>query len=100
MQDSVFHPGESLTVHEAKTVLEQGLCAIEAGQREINLGSLSIVDSSAVAVMLMWQRTALKHTAPLMFKQTPDKVRRLIQLYGVTELLSLDLSSSDKKASG
>lgn len=92
MQEFVFHLGESLTVHEAKLVLEQGLCAIEAGQREISLGSLVTVDSSVVAVMLMWQRTALKHATPLIFTQIPEKVRRLIQLYGVMELLSLEES--------
>jgi phospholipid transport system transporter-binding protein len=89
MSDSLapLHSLTSLTVVNAKAVLEQGLAAIEAGQDTIDLGKLDAVDSGAVSVMLAWRRAAQKAGQPLHLKNLPPNLKSLTKLYGVCDLL-------------
>ncbi len=54
---------------------------------EIQAGSLSEFDSSALAVLLGCRREAESLSKSLKFKQFPAKLRELAMLYGVSELL-------------
>lgn len=82
-----YRPAHSLTVNNAKTVLEDGLQAIARGQSEIDLGGLTVVDSAAVATMLAWARAARGAGKSLGFTHIPANLQSLADLYGVTELL-------------
>jgi len=86
----MFRPEQNLTVRNAAAVLQQGLQAIAAGQREIDLASLTAVDSSAVAVLLAWQRASRELGRPLAFRHFPVNLQSLIELYGVEALLAPD----------
>lgn len=84
----MFRPSHSLTVSNAKLALEAGLRAIAGGETEIDLGDVVAVDSAAVATLLAWQCAALNQGLSLHFSSLPSNLESLIDLYGVTDLLS------------
>ena len=79
----------SLAISDAKSVLQKGLDAIKSGQYIFDLGNIQTADSSCIAVMLAWQRAALKASTQLQFINTPTSILTLAALYGVTDLLGL-----------
>ncbi|MEB0011704.1 STAS domain-containing protein [Glaciimonas sp. Gout2] len=84
----MFRPSHSLTVSNAKLALEAGLRAIAGGETEIDLGDVVAVDSAAVATLLAWQCAALNQGLSLHFSSLPANLESLIDLYGVSDLLS------------
>ena len=93
----MFRPSHSLTVSNAKLALEAGLRAIAGGETEIDLGDVVAVDSAAVATLLAWQCAALNQGLSLHFSSLPSNLESLIDLYGVTDLLS---SATEPVATG
>jgi phospholipid transport system transporter-binding protein len=83
----MYRPAPALTVQNAMLVLEQGLRAIAAGQKEIDLADLARVDSSAVSVLLAWERAGRAKGCQLLFLNVPHNLRGLVDLYGVSDLL-------------
>jgi phospholipid transport system transporter-binding protein len=77
----------ALTLQTARAALEQGCAAIRAGQAVFDLGAVKAVDSSAVAVLLAWQRTAQKAGLVLSFRNLPESLLSLATLYGVDAFL-------------
>ncbi len=80
---------KALNYANAKALLQEGLGAVAGGEQEIDLGALSQVDSASIAVMLAWQRAALKSGKSIRFLNVPPNLISLAELYGVTELLNL-----------
>jgi phospholipid transport system transporter-binding protein len=76
-----------LSFQTASAALEQGYAAIQAGTTEFDLGSVGAADSSAVALLLAWQRRARAAGQPLVYLNVPASLRKLASLYGVDELL-------------
>jgi phospholipid transport system transporter-binding protein len=84
----MFRPTSALTFDNAAAMLEAGLQAIASGQNEIDLAGLTAVDSSAVAVLLAWQRSASEKGVLLHLHQAPSNLQSLMGLYGLNGLLS------------
>jgi len=84
----MFQPPSSLTLHNAGSVLQDGLRAIAAGQTVIDLSQVVAVDSAAVALLLAWRRAAGARGAALDFGRLPPNLDSLAQLYGVDALLA------------
>jgi len=84
----MFRPGSTLTVNNARAVLNAGLSALAAGQEKIDLADMSAVDSAAVATLLAWQRAARERGKPLVFVNFPANLQSLAELYGVADLLN------------
>ncbi|MCL1886888.1 MAG: STAS domain-containing protein [Betaproteobacteria bacterium] len=82
-------PISSLSLSNAKQVLQLGLKAIQNGQYEFDLSNITSTDSSSVAVMLAWQRAAQTASKQLQFRNTPANILSFAALYGVTDLLGL-----------
>ena len=78
-----------LTVDNARSMLAAGLQAIEGGQHSIDFGGLTTVDSAAVAVLLAWQRAAMRKAVTLSFINMPSMLCNLTDLYGVAGLLPM-----------
>jgi len=78
---------QALTFDNAKAALTQGCAAVAAGETEFDLGGVKAADSSALALMLAWQRRAQAQGRSLKFKNVPANVDALAKLYGVDELL-------------
>lgn len=83
----MYRPALTLTVHNAKTVLDAGLRAIAEGQVQFDLSELTVVDSAAVATLLAWQRAAQRKGSSLVFNNVPANLQSLADLYGIAELL-------------
>ncbi len=79
---------DTLTVANARAALAQGVAAIKAGKTVFDLGSVKQADSSAVAVLLAWQRAARKAGAALSYINIPASLTSLAALYGVDSFLA------------
>lgn len=88
MAPDVYQPGTSLTLVHARRELEAGLQALAGGQESMDLAGVREVDSSAVALLLAWQRAAATRGRPLMIANLPENLRSLADLYGVSDQLS------------
>ncbi len=55
----------------------------------INFAALERVDSSAVAVLLEWQRRAKTARCQLILLNLPSNLAQLITVYGVAKLLDI-----------
>lgn len=80
---------QEFSLRNAVSVSETGLQAIHAGSEQIDMSTLKVVDSSAVAVMLAWQREAQSSNRQLQFIGVPASLMSLISLYGLTDFFDL-----------
>ncbi len=80
---------KDLNFANAKALLQEGRGAVAGGEQEYDLSALSQVDSASVAVMVAWQRAAIKSGKTIRFLNAPPNLVSLAKLYGVTELLNL-----------
>lgn len=78
-----------MVMANARGLLEAGRSALGAAGGTVDLGAVSEADSSALAVMLGWMRTAQASGVRIAFANMPAGVRSLAELYGVAELLPL-----------
>ena len=78
-----------LIMDNARSLLEAGCAALQAGELVIDLGRVTEADSSALAVMLGWLRAGDLSRSTIKFANIPEGVRSLAELYGVAELLPL-----------
>ena len=74
-----------LTKKNAGSVLDAGMAALSSGQMAFDLAALERVDSSAVAVMVAWQRQATAKQQSIAFHDIPPALQSLISLYGLSE---------------
>lgn len=79
---------DALTFSSAREALDQGTAAISAGETVFDLGGVKAADSSAVALLLAWQRRAREAGHRLTFINVPDNVNKLSALYGVEPLVA------------
>jgi phospholipid transport system transporter-binding protein len=84
---SGFAAASSLTVASAKSALADGLARIAAGATAVDCAALTQFDSSALAVLLAWQRAAKTRGATLAILNLPPKLASLARAYGVDALV-------------
>jgi phospholipid transport system transporter-binding protein len=75
------------TLATASRLLAEARAALEAGVTEVDLGEVTDVDSSFLAVLFAWMREAKEHGRALQLRRAPDDLVSLARLYGVAELL-------------
>jgi phospholipid transport system transporter-binding protein len=78
---------DALTFQNAQAALEQGCAALSAGETVFDLAGVTSADSSALALMLAWQRRAQAQGRKLTFINVPGNVDALARLYGVDGLI-------------
>lgn len=78
-----------LVMANARGLLAAGRSALQSGEQVFDFSAVTEADSSAIAVMLGWLRSAEATRSTLRFAHIPAGVRSLAELYGVTELLPL-----------
>jgi phospholipid transport system transporter-binding protein len=78
---------DALTFQNAQAALEQGSAALSTGETVFDLGGVEAADSSALALMLAWQRRAQAQGRKLSFINVPANVDALARLYGVDGLI-------------
>jgi phospholipid transport system transporter-binding protein len=75
------------TLGQAAAILEQGSAQLREGVRVIDLGEVTDLDSSLLAMMLAWLREAKLQGSALSFARLPESLATIAGLYGVAELL-------------
>ena len=85
---SRFETAATLTHDSAKSALNAGLSRIAAGATEVDCAPLKQFDSSALAVLIAWQRAANARGAALAVVNLPSGLASLAQAYGVDTLLT------------
>jgi phospholipid transport system transporter-binding protein len=78
---------DALTFQNAPAAMEQGCAALAGGETVFDLGGVQSADSSALALMLAWQRRAQAQGRKLTFINVPANVDALARLYGVDGLI-------------
>lgn len=81
--------GNSLTNRNAAAVARDGLARVAQGEVQVDCSGLDQLDSSAVAVLLDWQRAAAARGQALVITGVPPQLAQLASLYGVDGLLGL-----------
>jgi phospholipid transport system transporter-binding protein len=84
---SRFECGATLTHASAKAALAAGLQRIAAGANGVDCASLAQFDSSALAVLLAWERAAQARGVKFEIVHLPAGLASLAQAYGVDTLL-------------
>nr|WP_216669023.1 STAS domain-containing protein [Paraburkholderia xenovorans] len=77
-----------MTHESASAALAAGLQRIAAGANGVDCAPLAQFDSSALAVLIAWQRAAQARRAPFEIVNLPAGLASLAQAYGVDTLLS------------
>lgn len=76
-----------VTLANVAQVLEEGLQQIRDGARTIDLGDVTELDSSLLAMLLAWLREAKRRNSEVAFANLPQGLETIAQLYGVDGLL-------------
>ncbi|PRX26340.1 phospholipid transport system transporter-binding protein [Paraburkholderia sp. BL18I3N2] len=84
---SRFECGATLTHASATAALGAGLQRIAAGATGVDCAPLAQFDSSALAVLLAWQRAAQARGATFEIVNLPAGLASLAQAYGVDTLI-------------
>ncbi|WP_321817568.1 MULTISPECIES: lipid asymmetry maintenance protein MlaB [unclassified Paraburkholderia] len=82
-----FAIGATLTHESANAALSAGLAQIKAGVTAVDCAPLKQFDSSALAVLIAWQRAARERGATLSVLNLPTALAALARAYGVDTLL-------------
>jgi phospholipid transport system transporter-binding protein len=76
-----------VTLANVAQVLQEGLQHIRDGARTVDLGQVTELDSSLLAMLLAWLREAKQRNAEVAFANLPQGLETIAQLYGVEGLL-------------
>ncbi len=76
-----------LTIDNITAVLEESARVFNGPQLTIDLAEVTEVDSSAVSLLLQWQRAARQAGRTVTFANLPANLKSLAVLYGVADLI-------------
>jgi phospholipid transport system transporter-binding protein len=76
-----------VTLANAARLLEEGRQHLAEGARTVDLGEVTELDSSLLALMLAWLRDARANKRELAFANLPQSLQTIARLYGVEELV-------------
>ena len=79
--------GGSITIHNVVAMVEQGIASFDRGGEIVDLSQIENVDSSAVSMLLEWQREAGRRKRKITFVNMPEKLKNLVRLYDLFELI-------------
>lgn len=79
----------AMTFSQAVVLREAVLDALDRDGLTIDLGQVQESDSTALSLLLEWQRGAKVRGWQVRYANLPDNLRSLAEVYGVLELLSL-----------
>lgn len=78
----------SITIDNVVSVVANGVALFDGAEVIIDLGRVTEADSAAVSLMLEWRREAARHHRKIRFLNMSRNLQSLVQLYGVSELMS------------
>lgn len=79
----------AMTLPGARILLDEGNAALAEAETLFDLAAVTDVDSSSIAVIFAWLRTAREQGKTVHIANPPKELLSLAEVYGVTELLPL-----------
>ena len=76
-----------VTLANVTRVLEEGRRHLEEGVQSVDLGEVTEMDSSLLALLLAWLRDAKARQQQVSFTNLPASLQTIARLYGVDHLL-------------
>ena len=76
-----------VTLANVAALLDEGRRHLAEGVRSVDLGEVTELDSSLLALALAWLREARAAKREVAFANAPEAMQTLARLYGVEELL-------------
>ena len=76
-----------LTIENITAVLDESERLFAAPEVVVDLAAVTEVDSSAVSLLLQWQRSARQGGRTIRYSNLPPNLKSLARLYGVAELI-------------
>ena len=85
--------GNQLRVSGALTIASAVALGEEAkphisGDVVVDLAAVTEVDSSALSLLFEWRRAAQRNNSHISFRNLPESLKSLAELYGVTDLVA------------
>jgi len=80
---------DDMSLANAVPLAELGIEAIERGDASFDLSAVRTCDSSALSVLLAWQRAALAVGKSIEVIGVPDDMLSLAKVYGVSSILPI-----------
>ena len=77
----------AMTLDNAKSLLEEGVKLLGGPVTAFDLGAVTEVDSSGIAVVFGWLREAQRLGKSIRILNLPQNLSSLAEVYGVRELL-------------
>ena len=77
-----------VTLANVAVVMADGSRHLAEGVQTVDVGEVSELDSSLLAMLLAWLREAQAQERSLAFANLPEALRTIARLYGVEALLS------------
>ena len=77
----------AVTLTNVAGLLEEGRRHLDEGVAAVDLGEITEMDSSLLALMLAWMRDAKAGGRELAFVNLPESLQTIARLYGVERLL-------------
>ena len=76
-----------VTLANVAALLEEGRRHLAEGAGTVDLGGVTELDSSALALLLAWLREARAGGRAVAFANLPESLQTIARLYGVQDLL-------------
>lgn len=89
MISTTFQAPARLTSAECGQLLNALDSILQQGDAHIDFSGVTALDSSAVALLLEWQRRAQKAQRQLTWIAPPATLRQLVDVYGVQDFLQI-----------
>lgn len=77
----------SVTLRNARAVMAEAEPFLQGGDLKVDLSGVLEADSSALAVLLCWQRQAVARAGRLVVVSAPEGLRSIARTYGATALI-------------
>lgn len=79
----------AVTIDNVVGTVARGAALFSQEIQVVDLAGVTEVDSSAVCMLLEWQRETGRRRRQIYFANMPPKLQNLVRLYGVAELVPL-----------
>ena len=80
----------ALTIANVTALCEAGKQHFGDGDLVVDLAAVTEVDSAALSLLFEWRRAAQQKNLHLSFRNLPESLKSLAELYGVTDLVAAD----------
>jgi phospholipid transport system transporter-binding protein len=87
LQGNQWHVSGEILMDNANAVLTDSNAFKMENDLEINLSSVTDVDTAALSLLMEWQRRALAADKKVIFTHLPESLMSLATLYGVADFI-------------